>query len=147
MATVETQQGLAKIFAMIGATVTTLTGAATLTLTTSDFEDDFKLIEDPGQDGNIETLLAYNRVINGTIDFIPNGGTRAAAIISLANSLPGMITKVTLASYALSYVNGDYNYIGGWSPKFTREGLVVCGIKLRAYLANRAALTAGVIVG
>lgn len=145
--TVETQQGLAKIFGLNVATMTVLTGVATITISSADLEHNFKLVEDPDQEGNVETLIAYNEVYDVTIDFIPNGATRAAAITSLANTLPGMITKVVLANFDFAVFNGNFNYIGGWSPKITREGLVICGIKLRKYIANNAALVAGVISG
>src|SRR5262245_63827442 len=147
MATPETQVGVAKIFGLIGATMTTLTGAATVTIENAEGEDKFKLDESKGQDGNVETLFASDQQFDVTIDFMPNGATRAAAASSLTNSRPVPLTKVTLSDFTAVALNGDYNYIGGWKVKLVRDKEVVCGIKLRAYLANRASLTAGAIVG
>lgn len=146
-ATSEIQQGLAKIFGLGAAAMTVLTGAATLTITGADLSHENELIEDEDQEGNVETLIAYREKLECSIDFIPNGATRAAAIASAANCLPAMISKIVLASFDVAIYNGNWNYIGGWNIKKTRSGIVICGIKIRAHLANRAALTAGVISG
>lgn len=146
-ATSEIQQGLAKIFGLGAGAMTVLTGAATLTITGADVSHENDLIEDEDQEGNVETLIAFKERLEGSIDFIPNGATRAAAIISATNSQPGMITKIVLASFDVPVYNGNWNYIGGWNIKKTRSGIVICGIKIRAHLANRSALTAGVISG
>ena len=150
-ALVESQSGKAKIFGLydstdgVAATVVTLVGAATITLHDGDLDDDFKLIEDPDQFGNTETLFAYDQKYNVTINFSPNGATRAAAKTSGLNMLPAKITKVVLAHFPLAHYNGNYNYIGGGTVKATREGMVIMGLKLRAYLLNRASLTGSVI--
>lgn len=125
----------------------TLTGAATITMDDADLEHNFDLTELENAGGDCETLIGANEKIDVTINFAPNGATRAAAATSAANSFPEMVTKVVLSSFAVAKFNGNYNYIGGCTAKATKKGVVMMGIKLRAYIANRASLTAGVIVG
>ena len=143
----ETQTGTAKIFGMIGATAVTLVGAATITIEDSDLEHKFDLQELEGQDGNIETLIAFNEQLEVTINFAPNGATRAATKNSAANMFPDMITKVVLSGYDVAKFNGNYNYIGGATAKMTKKGPVLQGLKIRAYIANRASLTGTVVAG
>lgn len=146
--TVETQVGVAKIYlGLKDATIVTLTGAATVTAEDADLEHNFDIDEHEGQDGNIETMIACKERLEVTINFAPNGATRAAAITSAANMIPGMLTKVILAGFAVAKYNGDYNYIGGMTIKTTKKGVVMQGLKLRAHIANRASLTQPVIAG
>lgn len=147
MPTQETQVGVAKIFSVINGTLTTLSGAATLTVENADLEHKFKLDESKGQDGNTETLFGSDEQYDVTINFMPNGATRAAAVTSAANLIPSMLSKVVLASFAIARLNGDYNYIGGGSIKMVRDKECVMGLKLRAYIANRSSLTQPAIVG
>lgn len=147
MATSETQTGLAKIFGLGSAAITVLTGAATLTLSTAGVTHDFDLLEDEDQEGNVETMFAWKERLEGELDFIPNGATRAAAITSLANSKPSMISKVVLASFDCAVYNGDWNYVGGWRVTATRTGILVASMRIRAHIANRSSLTAAVISG
>jgi hypothetical protein len=147
MATSETQTGLAKIFGLGSAAMTVLTGAATITISSADIEHQFDTAEDTDQEGNVETIVGFKERLAVTIDFYPNGATRAAAIASIANTKPAMLSKVVLASFDTAAYNGDYNYLGGWNVKTTREGIVVAGIKLVAHIANRTSLTTAVISG
>jgi hypothetical protein len=144
---VEVQVGVAKIFGLDGATMVTLTGAATITIDDADLVSDFAKHESTGQDGNVENAIAWGETDEVTINFQPKGATRAAAIVSLTNSKPAPLSKVVLSGFKAAQYNGDYNYLGGWNPKMTKEGIVVAGVKLKAYIANRASMTAGVIAG
>lgn len=128
-------------------TVTSLTGAATITLDSADGSDDFELAELKDQVGDVETLIASNRTRPVNLSFAPNGATRAAAKTSLANCLPGPLTKATIAQASVPFFNGDYNYIGGWAVKVTRDGIVIVTMRIKAYIKNRASLTSGVISG
>jgi len=58
-----------------------------------------------------------------------------------------MLSKVTLSGFSADVFNGDFNYIGGWKVKLVRDKECACGIKLRAYLANRDSLTQPAIEG
>src|SRR5436190_14650457 len=146
--TVETQVGVAKIFlGLKDGTITTLTGAATITAEDADLEHNFDLEEHEGQDGNVESMMGCKERLDVTINFAPNGATRAVAINSAANSWPSMLSKVVLAGFSVAKYNGDYNYIGGATCKTTKKGVVMQGLKLRAHLANRASLTQPVIAG
>lgn len=146
MAATEVQQGIAKIYAMDGATTVTLTGAATITHESADLEDQFDNEAIKGQNGEVETLIASNRNRTCTITFAPNGATRAAAITSCANSQPAPITKVVLSGFAVAAYNGDWNSLG-YTIRMARDGVVTMTIRLQAWITNRASLTAGVIVG
>lgn len=147
MATPETQIGVAKIFGLIGGTMVVLTGSATITMESADLEHKFETQKSKGQDGNTETVYGSDETFDVSINFAPNGNTRAAAATSLANCRPAMLTKVVLSGFAAAVYNGDYNYMGGWNVKMVRDKELVCGIKLTAYIANRISLTAGVING
>lgn len=144
MAFTEVQQGIAKVFAMDGATVVVLTGAATITLTGADLEQNFDSETLKGQNGEVETLIGSNQNLTCTINFMPNGATRAAAITSCANIQPGIITKVVLSSFAIARYNGDWNSMG-YTLRMANDGAVAMTIRLQAWITNRAALTAGVI--
>ena len=144
MAFTEVQQGVAKIFAMDGATMVVLTGAATVTHEGADFEQQFDTEEIKGQNGDVETLLASNHNHTCTVSFSPNGITRAAAITSCANAQPAPITKVVLSGFSVAAYNGNWNSMG-YSIKMSRDGVVTMSIKLKAFITNRASLTAGVI--
>jgi hypothetical protein len=148
MAATEIQQGVAKIFGMDGATQVVLTGAATITIESADLEQTFDSDAIKGQNGETETLVSCNESHTCTINFAPNGATRAAAITSCANAQPAKITKVVLSGFAVAAYNGNWNSMG-YSIKMTRDATtpVVMTIKLQAWITNRAALTAGVIVG
>lgn len=147
MAATETQQGKAKIYAMDGATVTVLTGAATITLESGDIEQQYDFEEYKGQNGEVETIIGANEHYDVTIQFAPNGATRAAAITSAANSFPGLIEKVVLATFSVAKYNGNYNALPGATGKMTRDGLFIMTLKLRRYVTNNASLTAGAISG
>ena len=149
MAFSEVQQGVAKIFAMdtstaSAATMVVLTGAASVTLESGDFEQQFDTEEIKGQNGEVETLIASNQSYTCTISFSPNGATRAAAITSCANSQPAPITKVVLSYFSVAAYNGNWNSMG-YSIKVSRDGIVTMSIKLKAFITNRTAITAGVI--
>lgn len=148
MAATEVQQGVAKIFAMDGATTVVLTGAATITHESADLEQQFDSEAIKGQNGEVETLVASNQNLTCTITFAPNGATRAAAITSCANSQPAPITKVVLSGFSVTRYNGDWNSMG-YTIKMTRDATtpVIMTIKLQAWITNRTSLTAGVIVG
>jgi len=146
MAATEVQQGVAKIFAMDGATMVVLTGAATVTIESADLEQGFDSEELKGQNGETETYIASNEKFTCSINFAPNGATRAAAITSCANSQPAKITKVVLSGFAVAAYNGNWNS-EGYSIKMARDGVVQMTLKLKAHTTNRTSLTAGVIVG
>jgi hypothetical protein len=146
MAATEIQQGSAKVFAMDGATVVVLTGAATITLESADLESTHDSEPLKGQNGEVETLIASNETLTCTINFAPNGATRAAAITSFANSVPAKITKVVTSAFSIASFNGNWNAMG-YSIKMSRDGVATMSIKLQAWITNRAALTAGVVVG
>lgn len=146
MAAQETQQGIAKIYAMDGATTVTLTGAATITHESADLEDQFDSEVIKGQNGEVETLIASNRNRTCTITFMPNGATRAAAITSCANAQPAPITKVVLSGFAVAAYNGDWNAMG-YSVRMSRDGVVTMTVRLQAWIINRTSLTTGLISG
>lgn len=147
MAATETQQGIAKVFAMDGATVVTLTGAATITQESADIEQQYDLEEIKGQNGEVETLIGSNENYPVTIQFAPNGATRAAAIASAANSWPGLITKVVLSGFSIAKYNGNFNAMPGATGKLVKDGAFVMTLRLKAYITNRNSLTNGVISG
>ncbi len=146
MAATETQQGIAKIFAMDGATQVTLTGAATITMESADLEHQSDIEEIPGQNGECEQLISSNANRTCTITFAPNGATRAAAITSCANAQPAQITKVVLSGFSVAAFNGDWNAMG-YSIKMGRADVVTMTLKLKAFITNRASLTAGLVTG
>lgn len=143
----EVQAGSAKIFSTRSGALATLSGAATLTIENADLEHKFKMDEIKGQDGDTETLIASDPQYDVTINFMPNGATRAAAVSSAANLIPDPLSKVTLSGFSVARLNGDYNYIGGGTIKMVRDKECVMGLKLRAYITNRTSLTSAVIVG
>lgn len=146
MAATETQQGVAKIYALDGATQVTLTGAATITIEGADLEHASDIEEIKGQNGEVETLISSNVNRTCTITFAPNGATRAAAITSCANAQPAQITKVVLSGFAVAAYNGDWNSLG-YSISANREGLVTMTLRLKAFITNRVSLTAGLVSG
>lgn len=147
MAAQEVQQGIAKIFAMDGATTVTLTGAATITHHSAGMTQNFDLREEKSQNGEVETLVGSNEHFDVDVEFAPNGATRAAAITSAANMKAAIITKVVLSGFAVAAFNGNWNLIPGSTWRMERDGIVIMGMKLRAYITNRASLTAGLIAG
>lgn len=147
MAATETQAGKVKVFAMDGATVVVLTGAATITIESGDLEQQYDFEEFKGQNGEVETLIGSNEHYDVTVQFAPNGATRAAAIASAGNSFPALIEKVVLSSFAIAKYNGNYNALPGATCKMTRDGVVVMTLKLRRYVTNNSSLVAGSISG
>jgi hypothetical protein len=148
MAATEIQQGVAKIFAMDGATQVVLTGAATITYDSADLDQAFDSDALKGQNGEVETLVASNENFTCTVNFAPNGATRAAAITSCANAQPAKITKVVLSNFSVAAYNGNWNSMG-YSIKMSSNASqpVMMTLKLQAWITNRTSLTAGVIVG
>lgn len=146
MAATETQQGVAKIYAMDGAAMTVLTGAATITMESADLEHQSDIEEIKGQNGEVETLISSNPNRTCTITFAPNGATRAAAITSCANAQPAQITKVVLASFGVAAYNGDWNSMG-YSIRVSNTGAVTMTVRLKAFMTNRTSLTSGLISG
>ena len=144
MAVAEIQQGKAKIFAMDGATMVVLTGAATVTHEGADLEQQFDTEEIKGQNGDVETLIASNVNFTCTVNFAPNGATRAAAITSCTNAQPAAISKVVLSGFSVAAYNGNWNSMG-YSIKMSRDGIVTMSIKLKAFVTNRTSRTACVI--
>jgi hypothetical protein len=147
MAAQEVQQGIAKIYAMDGATMVVLTGAATITMESASLTHNWDNTAIKGQDGETETLIASNRHYTCTITFAPNGATRAAAITSMANSIAAPITKVVLSSFPIAAFNGDWNAQPGQTIEVGREIAATSTLPLIAYIKNRSALTAGLISG
>ncbi len=147
MAAQEVQQGIAKIYAMDGATMVVLTGAATITMEGATLTHNWDQEAIKGQDGETETLIASNRNYTISINFAPNGATRAAAATSMANSIAAPITKVVLSGFAVAAFNGDFNVQPGQTIEMGREMAVRSSLNLIAYIKNRSSLTAGVISG
>jgi len=146
MAATETQQGVAKIYAMDGAAMTVLTGAATITMEDAELEHTSDIEEIKGQNGECETIISSNPTRTCTINFSPNGATRAAAITSCANAQPAQITKVVTATFPIAAFNGDWNSLG-YTIRVSKAGEVTMSVRLKAYMTNRAALTAGLVSG
>lgn len=146
MAATETQQGIAKIYAMDGATQVVLTGTATITMESADLDHQSDIEEIKGQGGEVETLISANVNRTCTIVFAPNGATRAAAITSCANAQPAQIEKVVLSGFTVTAYNGNWNSMG-YSIKMQRDGIVMMTLKLKAFITNRASLTAGLVTG
>ena len=132
MAVAEIQQGKAKIFAMDGATMVVLTGAATVTHEGADLEQQFDTEEIKGQNGDVETLIASNLNFTCTVNFAPNGASRAAAITSCTNASPAPLSKVALSGFTVAAYNGDWNSMG-YSVKMSRDGIVTMSIKLKGF--------------
>lgn len=147
MAATETQQGRAKIFAMDGAQTVTLAGAATITHESADLEQQYDVEEIKGQNGEVETLIASNENYTVSVQFSPNGSTRALAITAAAGMWPGLIAKVVLSGFAVAKFNGDYNAMPGGSAKMVRDGVVVMSLNLKRFFTNNTDLTDGVVVG
>ena len=147
MAATETQAGVAKVFGMDGATVVVLTGAATITQESADLEQQYDYEEIKGQNGEVETLIASNENYPCTIQFAPNGATRAAAANSAANCWPGPVSKVVLSQFSIAKYNGNYNAQPGATAKMTRDGVVIMTLRLKRFVTNNASLTANVITG
>lgn len=143
----ETQVGVAKIFGLGSAALATLAGACTLTIEDTDGGHEFEIERTEGQDGEIENMCAWGEKLTLSMNFVPKAATRALAYTELAKSKPGLLAKVVISAHPITLLNGDYNYIGGWTVKNTKKGLAVVGIKLEANIANRTSLTAAVLVG
>jgi len=117
---------------MDGATMVVLTGAATVTHEGADLEQQFDTEEIRGQNGDVETLIASNLSYTCTVNFAPNGTTRAAAITSCLNAQPAPISKVVLSGFSVAAYNGDWNSMG-YSIKMSRDGIVTMSIKLKGF--------------
>lgn len=111
----------------------------------ADFEHKCKMDESKGQTGEVETVFFSDEQYEISINFMPKGASRAAAISQAANLIPALGTKVTLSGFDIARYNGDYNYIGGGTIKLVRDKECVMGMKLRAWITNRVSLTAGVL--
>lgn len=137
--------GAAKIFNLDGTAYAVGGANVTVTIDDASLAYDHEKIEDKGQAGDVETLVCWNETLSLDMTFKPKGANRAAAVTALASSRPAMGAKVTIAGCAAAAFNGDYNYDGGWAPKMTKDGLLVTGIKLKAYVTNRAAIAAAAL--
>lgn len=126
-------------------------GAITLSINSStvgmnaesmNFTDNFKMEEIPAQDAvTIETVIASQRSRDIEFSFAPKSTTRALALAECAKIVALTPLQVcTIASDTLTGLNGTYNYIGGATVQRTRNGVAVCGIKMRQY---EVAATAG----
>ena len=152
MAATEIQQGIASIYAMDGATMVVLTGTAYIRMNSASMTQQFDLAEEKGQGGEVEQLIASNEHYDYDVEFVPIGNsagtnTRAQAITSAANSKPGIITKVVLSGFSVAAFNGNCNCIPGLSWRMGKDSQVVMTMRLRRYVNNNTALTAGVISG
>jgi hypothetical protein len=129
---------------MDGAAMTVLTGAATITMEDAELEHTSDIEEIKGQNGECETIISSNPTRTCTINFAPNGETRAAAIVSSTNAQPAQITKVVLSGFAVTAYNGDWNSLG-YTIRVTKAGEVTMSVRLKAFMTNRASLTNGLI--
>ena len=85
-----------------------------------------------GQNGDVETLIASNLNFTCTVNFAPNGASRAAAITSCTNASPAPLSKVALSGFTVAAYNGDWNSMG-YSVKMSRDGIVTMSIKLKGF--------------
>jgi hypothetical protein len=146
MAAQEVQQGIAKIYAMDGATMVVLTGAASITMESASLTHNFDQMLLKGQDGEVETIIASNRHYTCTITFAPNGASRAAAITSMANSIAAPITRVVLSGFQVAAFNGNWNAQPGQTIELGREIAVTSTIPLIAHIKNRPTLTSDTLI-
>lgn len=130
----EIQAGKGVIYGL-GATAISgaITIAATnLNLSDVDAADEFKMDQLVNQTGDrVETMVASQRVRRLTVNFVPIGATRAAAIASIQLFLDASpLSVITFAGFVITALNTSYNYVGGASLKGSRESWFVANIGL-----------------
>jgi hypothetical protein len=57
----------------------------------------------------------------------------------------GAIARVQTSGFSIATYNGNWNCLG-WSGKLTRDGVFVMTLKLKAWIVNRASLTAEPVI-
>ncbi len=132
----EVQVGAGCINGIQGAiAITGFHSAATFNIANRDISDNFKMEEIVSQDGAVvETIIASQQYKEYSMEFAPKGATRAAAAsIAASFSLMTPLTPITVSGSTVAIFNGAYNYAGGASIKETRDGVVLCNVKLRRY--------------
>lgn len=89
----------------------TMTGVATFVLDSAKSQHNFDI--DDIKDENNFTVSSIATDMHDEIDiqWTPSGATRAAAASTA--TFPVALSKITLANFAVSRFNGDYQYRGG----------------------------------
>lgn len=88
----------------------TVSGFATFLLQNLDLTHKFDRREVKDAEGNDAQLSARNAYVEMTVDFVPSGANRAAAVAVVA--FPTALAKVTIANCEVGEVNGDWVYMG-----------------------------------
>jgi len=147
MAATEIQQGIARVFGMDGAVFTVgLAVAVENTMETGDLDQEFQTDELKGQNGEVETIIASDESHSLTIQLAPKSTTRALAIAEMQKIRDlGAIARVQTAGFSIATYNGNWNCLG-WSGKLARDGVFVMTLKLKAWIVNRASLTAEPVI-
>lgn len=137
--------GRASVFAIDGTLA--YTGVATIDneVQAANMTDEFDVVELMDRRGEVIGKAARNRRRTLTIDFIPtdastsNPQTEAGAKANVA--FPDKLALVTLASFGITDIDGDWNYVGGGTVGMTAEGYIRMTLTLARNGDTPAALT------
>jgi hypothetical protein len=89
----------------------TISGFATFLLQNLDLTHKFDKREVKDANGDDAQLSARNAYMEMTVDFIPSGGSRAAAV-AVGNTTVTPLAAVTLANFEVTACNGVWIYQG-----------------------------------
>jgi len=98
----------------------TMTGYATFLYDSLNAAHNFDIYDVKDGNGYDAASVATNQHLELTINFTPSGATRAASAAVFA--FPAALSKVTLANFKISALNGDWQYRGGTSIDLTPTG-------------------------
>ena len=116
-------------------TAGTISGFATFLLQNLDLTHKFDRKEIKDATGEDAQLSARNAFFEMTVDFIPSGASRAAAV-TVGNVTISPLAAVTLASFEVGMVNGVWIYVGDSKLSLKNDSPATYSLPLRRYTTN-----------
>lgn len=120
-----TQKGRATIFGITGTVVITGLASFTPISDSNDFSQELNKSDVKDTDGKMISRIYSGLIFNGKLSFTPvaASGTNTIANAAASAYLPTPGTKVTLASFGNTNIDGDWIYDGGWHLSYKKGDL------------------------
>lgn len=115
--------------------------SATYIKETGDVSSNIKIDEIRDEDNELVGLVHSGETLEMTLTMTPKSTTLADAKKQLSAPIIG--SKVTLANFHdddVSFINGNWAYVGGFKVSFKKDGIASYEIKLMRHRTNDIAL-------